>query len=253
MLYTILHSSVVLFTCGIANLVLRTHVTLPQFAGALTVALGLLTTTIPGPLEARRSFTSGAVTALLGAICLAAAYPATELCFHLCRRPPREEEAAFYGALVNVVIGSAWTFAYTVPRWDSLVVAPIYAADVSAPSVPWAVGSYALHSVLVGAHSLAFFKSVHRLGSVPTAIAKGAQQAGSILFAHLFFCHVDKHECIWPRGPLAEAWWRRWAYWQKSVAVLLCCAGCVIYILHKPHPPGASTVSRGALSRHRLL
>jgi len=119
----------------------------------------------------------------------------------------------------------------------------MYAPDVIAPSVPWAIGSYALHAALVGMHTLAFFKSVRRLGTVPTAISKGAQQAGNFLFAHLFFCHVDRHECMWVNDGTRDgggdgdgrgaSWWATWSQWQKPAAFLLCCAGCVVYVLGK--------------------
>ena len=121
----------------------------------------------------------------------------------------------------------------------------MYAPDVMEPSVPWAVFSYSLHAVLVGVHTLAFFKSVRRLGTVPTAISKGAQQAGNFAFAHIFFCKVDPHECIWSNGPDDKAATApggggggttasAWSHWQKSVAFLMCCVGCVMYILSKP-------------------
>jgi hypothetical protein len=141
-----------------------------------------------------------------GSLFLAASYPLTELTFRLSRGPIPEESAAFHGALINVVLFSTWTVCYTVPRWHLLVVEPMYAPDVRAPSVPWAVGAYALHAMLVGVHALAvsctvastlglrtrcnvellrwiepsrgqFFKAVRRLGTVPIAVSKGAQRA----------------------------------------------------------------------------
>ena len=38
---------------------------------------------------------------------------------------------------------------------------------------------YVLYGVMVASHSLSFWMSVHKLGTVPTAVAKGAQQAVS--------------------------------------------------------------------------
>ena len=128
---------------------------------------------------------------------------------------------------------------------------PMYDADVADPSVPWAVFSYALHAVLVGVHTLAFFKSVHRLGAVPTAFAKGATQAGSFAFAHLLFCQVDYHECIWWNGDVKGSdlggWQLAWSHWQKSIAFVFCCAGVMCYLLGRSEePPAASVTKRGA-------
>ena len=55
---------------------------------------------------------------------------------------------------------------------------------------------YSLYGVMVAMHSLSFWKSVHQLGTVPTAVSKGAQQAGVFIFSHIIYCHYDKAECI---------------------------------------------------------
>ena len=236
MLYSILHSSVALFACLIAILVLRTPVTPTQLTGAAMVGVGVLITALPHPVPARRSFALGAIASALGSLFLAASYPLAELVFVLARAPP-EECVAFYGSLLNVLLYSLWTLLYTAPRWRQLVIEPMYDPDVVAPSVRWAVFSYALHASLVGLHTLAFFKSVRKLGAVPTAISKGVQQAGNFICAHIFFCRVDVHECIWHnahRGSTTQlAAWRTWSQWQKPLAILVCCAGVVIYMLDK--------------------
>jgi drug/metabolite transporter (DMT)-like permease len=67
MLYTILHSSVTFFACVIAVCVLRARVTPVQYAGVFCVVAGLLATSLPSPIDARRSFFVGAVTSTLGA------------------------------------------------------------------------------------------------------------------------------------------------------------------------------------------
>jgi len=172
------------------------------------------------------------------------------------------------------------------------------------PRLTLQVQAYALHASMVGLHTLAFFKSVRRLGArsigqrgrlggavaghhglhslhlkaqgcsshswgealrvrshrevvafrieaahvddfaafdhpgaVPTAISKGTQQAGNFLFAHLFFCGVDPHECIWNNrhgDDEAGSWRAVWSSWQKPVAFLFCCAGVVVYMLGRP-------------------
>ena len=91
---------------------------------------------------------------------------------------------------------------------------------------------YTLHASLVGLHTLAFFKSIHRLGTVPTAVSKGAIQAGNFLFAHIFFCHADQTECWWDNNGDTGAW----RHWQKPVAFLMCASGCMFYVLGKEKP-----------------
>ena len=51
---------------------------------------------------------------------------------------------------------------------------------------------YALFATLVGFHALCFWKAVRRMGTVPTAVSKGAQQSGVFLMAHVLFCKWDE-------------------------------------------------------------
>ena len=191
---------------------------------------GLLATAFPH-LGARESFGWSFLFSLLGSLCLAASYPLSELFFRLAGdAPPSEEMGCLVGSLFNVVLFSGWTLAYTVPHWEADVVAPIRTSAQPCGSAACAAGYYGLFALMVGLHSLAFWKSVHRLGTVPTAVSKGAQQAGIFVVAHLAFCSTDEHECLWPRGHGGTTW----SHWQKPTACALCVAGCVAYVLGKP-------------------
>ena len=62
----------------------------------------------------------------------------------------------------------------TAPRWKEKVT------DFAKPGEEgYMILGYALYGVMVASHSLSFWMSVHKLGTVPTAVAKGAQQAVS--------------------------------------------------------------------------
>ena len=54
---------------------------------------------------------------------------------------------------------------------------------------------------------------------------------------------MDPHECIWSNGGAGLAgtttWRRTWSHWQKPVAFVMCCAGCVVYMLASPNRPPA--------------
>ena len=236
-LFTILHSSVTLFAALLAVVVLKAEITPLQCIGVGCVFFGLLATSLPQPLPARKSLLGSGIAALAGSFCVALSYVLSELTFRLTRSQMPVTIVAVFGSLVGVVIYTTWTLCYTLPRWDVLVVAPIYTA--AEPSVTWALVGYASHAVLVGIHTLAFFESINCLGTVPVAVSKGAQQAGSFIFAHVFFCSHDVHECFYPPGAtslphgasataeqhLLDLWLR----WQKRVAFILCCVGVGIY------------------------
>ena len=237
----------------LAVAVLRVRVTPTQFAGVVLVVLGLIATSVPQPIPARQSMLSSVIAALIGSLCLAASYPLSELVFRLTRVPPPVELVSAYGSLVGVVVFSTWTVVHTLPRWHEMIIEPIYTS--ARPSIRWAVAGYSLHALLVGAHTLAFFHCIKRLGTVPLAVSKGAQQAGSFLFSHIFFCSSDPNECFYtPRHSSSESglgtrfapMLRAWAHWQKTSAFVLCCVGVLVYALGKDAP---STVS--SLSKHQ--
>ena len=91
-----------------------------------------------------------------------------------------EEMACFVGSLLNTCIFTVWTLAYTVPRWETDI-----ASHIKPDCEGGMVGGYFLYAAMVGLHSLSFWKSVHRMGTVPCAVAKGAQQAGVFAFSHI--------------------------------------------------------------------
>jgi hypothetical protein len=112
---------------------------------------------------------------------------------------------------------------------------------------------YASHALIVGVHTLAFWKTMRSLGTVPTAISKGAQQAGTFLLAHILFCKADRTECIEITIYLgarrvvlrtAGTFFHRcmtdnhgstsaWGRSQKPVSFVVCCLGCFIYAIIK--------------------
>jgi len=165
-----------------------------------------------------------------GSFFLAASYPFSELVFNNKNDPaevaPSEESACMWGSLINAVIFTAYTLAYTVPKWKELVTDPIQWS--SHPDMTLAYIGYSAYGVMVALHSLSFWKSVHQLGTVPTAVSKGAQQAGVFLFSHIIYCHYDKAECIDSNYGSTT-----WNHMQKSVAFVLCSLGVAVYSLNK--------------------
>ena len=235
MLYTILHSSVTLFACLIAYFALRTRINGVQWASVGAVVVGLVLTGIPSPVPAQGGFASGMVSAVAGSLCLAAVYPLSEMVVRYAKPygAPSAEFCAFVGSIVNIVGFGIWQLVYTMPRWQELVVAPV-AASSSPASSTVAVLLYSAFALMVGVHTLAFWKTMGSLGTVPAAISKGAQQGGTFLLAHLFFCATDASECMSDSRPGATTWSKV----QKPLAFAVCCSGCLVYALVKKVPAG---------------
>jgi len=232
MLFTIFQSSVTLFVCLIAVCVLGTRLAPLQWLGVSCIVLGLLLTSLPSPVVARRSFSVGVACSMLGSLFSAASYPVSELVFRLAPpgAPPAEELVCLLGSLLNAAVFTAWTLFYTLPRWDEAVLAPMRAS--LQPSAAWALAGYGLFALFVGLHALFFWRSVGRLGSVPTAVSRGVQQAGTFVCAHVFFCRVDPTECLWnnARGDRTDPP-SLWSRWQKPAALASCCVGVAMFTI----------------------
>lgn len=176
MLYVILHSSTTFFACIISVLALRTRITPVQWVGVGAVVAGLVLTGVPTPIDATRSWGVGVAAALGGALSLAASYPFAELVFLSARSAetsPSEEFCSFAGSLINVAAFAVWTAVYTAPRWEELVVAPIAAAPYPA-SYGLVAAMYAAHALMVGLHTLAFWKV---RGRARTPMARAPRRA----------------------------------------------------------------------------
>ena len=227
LLFTIFHSSVTLFSCIIAVFIVQAKITKRQWSGIVLIIIGLLATAIPNPIASPGNFWVGMTCSLLGSFFLAASYPFSEKVFRLSASgtlgPVREETACFFGALVNAFFAIVWTCVYTIPRWDTEINAYIKPGEGG-----YVAFGFSLYGALVGLHSLSFWKSVNKLGTVPTAVAKGAQQAGVYVASHLVYCSVDENECLWYNHGKSA-----WNKMQKSVAAVLCVAGVVVYALNK--------------------
>jgi hypothetical protein len=132
-----------------------------------------------------------------------------------------------------------------------------------------------MYAFVVGLHSLSFWKSVNLLGTVPTAVSKGAQQGGVFIMSHIIYCHIDTHECMtwnYPKTTWIDDYGMRnvththhfangsfaynttdlekvkigdhrhedvtlWSQMQKSVAMVMCIGGVMVYALYKAPLP----------------
>ena len=231
MLFTIFHATVTFWSCLIAYFLLRARISPQQWVGVVLIACGVFVTSFPNPIKVPEggSFFWGLVCSVVGSACLAASYPYSELVFKRGERDPTgkgaisEEMACCIGSAINSVIYTVYTLAYTAPRWKEDVT------DYAKPGQSgYMVGGYCLYGFMVALHSLSFWMSVNKLGTVPTAVAKGAQQAGIFVFSHIIYCKIDQSECMdynYGDSPWNKA--------QKGVAFLLCIVGCALYALSK--------------------
>lgn len=102
----------------------------------------------------------------------------------------KEEMACAVGSLLNTIIFTIWTCVYTIPNWKETI--SNYTNYEKPNAGIYKIIGFCFYGMMVGLHSLSFWKSIHKVGTVPTAVAKGAQQAGVFLFSHIIFCSYDR-------------------------------------------------------------
>ena len=112
---------------------------------------------------------------------------------------------------------------------------------------------YASYGLLVGFHTLAFWKTMRRLGSVPVAVSKGTQQALPFLLSHILFCHSARDDAHLFRGDPNlcmtgvsvngstdfDGHDALWSHLQKPLSFCICTAGVVLCALLEPAPARA--------------
>eukprot|EP00918_Siedleckia_nematoides_P068584 GHVU01149435.1.p1 GENE.GHVU01149435.1~~GHVU01149435.1.p1 ORF type:complete len:411 (-),score=89.14 GHVU01149435.1:843-2075(-) len=104
-----------------------------------------------------------------------------------------------------------WTCFWTVPQFHSLVVAPIDAKGGSY----WVVAvSMALLLFAGWVHSSTLWYLIQLAGAVTSGVLKGLKVAVVFCLAHVFFCGVNKSQCL-------NVW--------TSISALTCVCGVVLY------------------------
>jgi len=182
----------------------KVTITMQQWCGIVLIVGGIFATTIPNPIVVTGNFMMGLGCSLIGSLFLAASYPFSELIFKTGESEPdgsiSEEMACCAGSFINSVLFTVWTLIYTVPRWEESVTS--YAKPGEGG---YMLIGYIMYGCMVALHSLSFWFSINKLGTVPTAVAKGAQQAGVFVFSHVIYCHLDKNEVYFMLSTLTHA------------------------------------------------
>mmetsp|Transcript_29124 Transcript_29124/g.37579 ORF Transcript_29124/g.37579 Transcript_29124/m.37579 type:complete len:384 (+) Transcript_29124:117-1268(+) len=227
MLFTIFHASVTVFSCIIAVILLKVKISWKQWIGVILIVIGIFITTFPNPIKVTGNFFLGFICSLFGSLSLAASYPFSEMVFIQGNKEKygviTEEMACAVGSLINTFIFTIWTCVYTIPNWKETILHYTKPGDGNLKII-----GFVFYGLMVGLHSLSFWKSIHKIGTVPTAVAKGAQQAGIFVFSHLIYCSYDESECI--DYNYGNSLWNKL---QKSVSFCCCCIGVLIYTLNR--------------------
>eukprot|EP01039_Chlorochromonas_danica_P000732 gene732-796_t len=170
-IYTVVYSSVTVYTALLAYFFLHRHLHLMQWVGIIIVFLGLAVVSI-GAKSDGSDVLYGVVLILTGSLSHASMYVVRSL-----------------GTTINLV----WQFVYTYPRFHQLVVEEIATHGGSVKTV---LGSYLLLTILAGVHGMIFYELLGSIGSVSTGVCKGVQSVLVFIVSHWAFCSLKASECF---------------------------------------------------------
>eukprot|EP00922_Rhytidocystis_sp_ex-Travisia-forbesii_P018501 GHVS01027454.1.p1 GENE.GHVS01027454.1~~GHVS01027454.1.p1 ORF type:complete len:806 (+),score=221.75 GHVS01027454.1:79-2496(+) len=101
----------------------------------------------------------------------------------------------FMMGVINSSILLVWTFAYTVPRFNTLVITSIERHNgdyrIIAASL---LGLYVCGFV----HSCTLWYLLKRIGAVSSGVIKGLKTASVFILSHFLFCHLQASQCLTP-------------------------------------------------------
>jgi len=189
--YTIIYSSVTLWTALMSVFILRRPLTWGQWGGCFIVSIGISLTAIDSRKYGDHVF-FGSILLIAGTMIHSSTYTLSDYMFNLPEPIPEDVLCSLNG-VGGTICYCIWQLSWTIPKWDELVTQKIKEKNGSVDIIILTMAFQAVASLL---HAVSFFRVVNHMGSVTAAVCKGLQAAGVFVFAALFFCSSDSAMCF---------------------------------------------------------
>jgi len=189
--YTIIYSSVTIWTALMSVFLLKRPLTIGQWAGVALVSVGISLTAIDSSKQGDHMF-FGSIVLIVGTIVHSSTYIMSDYMFNLPEPIPEDVLCSLNG-VGGLIWYGIWELSYTLPRWTELVTDKIEEKNGKMDIIMITVCFQALASLL---HAVSFFRVVNHMGAVTAGVCKGLQAGGTFIFAALFFCKSDSSMCF---------------------------------------------------------
>lgn len=194
-IFGIIFASVTVWSALFTWLLLSKPQTKVQMAGILAVVCGLalpaLERSNPEDAQDEWEVHVGIALTSVGTLFYSIEYVLCERIYHLYDSPIDAKQLCFYTGAWGLGFSAAWVGAYTLPRWDQLVVREVAIAGGSPYLLLFL---YATHMINNAAHNLSWFIVCELEGGVSTGLLMGLKAAALFFFSALFFCSTDHQE-----------------------------------------------------------
>lgn len=197
--YTIVHSSLTVFTAIFSLLILNVIPSRLQWGGISFIVLGLTVAVVNAEHDGREVLL-GAVLIFLGTMVHALTYIASEYILVEVEDAISPELLCTITGLIPTIFYVTWQLIYTIPHFQNQITHHIHFASRNALLI---FVCYILLAIAAFVHSTLFFYLIHHVGSTPTSMSKIFQSLGLFIASHVAFCEVRKSQCLTARKEVA--------------------------------------------------
>jgi hypothetical protein len=185
-IFSIVYSSVSVWTAVYSQLFLGRSMDFWQWAAVLTV-FGGLALTATDSLRLGESVIRGLILVTFGSAMHALTYIMSETVMTVGEERLSGQQNCAIQSSVACILFLVWELVYTVPRFDETIWEPMQAAETSVFKALALLGLFALFSLI---HSITFFHTlIHFPGGATSAgVMKGLQAVLVFVFTHWAFC-----------------------------------------------------------------
>lgn len=191
--YTIIHSSLTVFTALLSYYFLRVKPNRVQCSGIVMIIIGLAIALYNADSDGIDVF-FGAILILLGTMMHSMTYIISEYILVKVEDAVSPELLCSISGLIPATFYSFWQLIYTIPHYQTVVLDNIHRAHGSSSTI---LTCYLLLGVAAFFHSTLFYFLIHHMGSTSTSVSKILQSLVLFISSHIAFCHPNrKAQCL---------------------------------------------------------
>ncbi|KAK9763599.1 hypothetical protein K7432_009573 [Basidiobolus ranarum] len=191
--FQVIYSSVVVFTALLSRVFLKRNLSPFQWLSLLVITLGLGLSALGSSNTGDSSEIITGSSLVFGCTLLfASVYVLNEKIVSKPGAPSPEEVCSWVGTTAGSL---CWVYiiAYTVPRWNTLVVGPI---ELHGGNNIQIVICYGLLILASFGHSFTYYRLLGSVGAVSTGVLQALRAISVFIASSFAFCSFDSHQCF---------------------------------------------------------
>ena len=199
-IYTVLYSSVVVYTAMMSYFVLARNLHIAQWIGIFTMVAGLMLSGIQGlaggnMLDPTSDEALGVLQIFAGTLLHSLLYLFSEIVIVNVDEVDQiaPEMLSFCIGIGGVIFFGIWQFIYTIPNYETLVVENIKSKNGDILII---VSTYIVLTMVNYIHCICFFNILGHFGATTTGVLKGVQTVLVFGLSHIAFCKIQASQCF---------------------------------------------------------